>query len=191
MTTPNTNTSENSVTLTIGSKIKLTVEIPSVWKTIQLGAGPKNILELYVAMGGVRRVDDLAFKMLNTPAFKTSPEICEVDLVRMKLWEMGLTEGAARPAIYARAIALGLRLCPSEVGPQLEIQNPGRWGESYLHVGMKPISFLYERLCSDVRDFIFFMHSEGLHGSTSGYYDYVYPDKEFIFVKPRKHETAV
>jgi hypothetical protein len=68
-----------------------------------------------------------------------SPTETTVDLVVVTVADLYFKEGASRMAIYERAVALGLELCPSEVGPQLRLQYPDQPQDEWLRIAMEPI----------------------------------------------------
>jgi hypothetical protein len=108
-----------------------------VWKTIALGA-PGGMEALRAALGERCRVGGLAAEMLDRAAAAGRPGD-PADLVVLSVAELGFAGGASRAAIYQRARALGLRLCPAEVGPQLRLQYPEQPRGEFLHVAMEPV----------------------------------------------------
>lgn len=58
----------------------------------------------------------------------------------MTVAELGFKNGARRDAIYARAIELGLQLCPAEVGPALRLQYPDQPYGEWLRIAMEPVA---------------------------------------------------
>ncbi len=61
-------------------------------------------------------------------------------LVRVTVAELGFPNGETRREIYARALKLGLELCPSEVGPQLRLQYSDQPKGEWVIIGMEPIT---------------------------------------------------
>jgi hypothetical protein len=55
-----------------------------------------------------------------------SGEQKEYNLVRFTVDQLGLPDRATTDEIYAKAIDLGLELCPAEIGPQLRLQYTGK-----------------------------------------------------------------
>jgi len=68
-----------------------------------------------------------------------SPTETTVELVVVTVADLYFKEGATRMAIYERAMALGLELCPSEVGPQLRLQYQDQPQDEWLRIAMEPI----------------------------------------------------
>ncbi|MEK9157160.1 MAG: hypothetical protein AAB448_03470 [Patescibacteria group bacterium] len=66
-----------------------------------------------------------------------SPE--EATLIRLFVNDLGFPSGATTKQIYAKAKALGLELCPPEVGPQFRLQYISRPMYESVYVGMKQI----------------------------------------------------
>lgn len=53
--------------------------------------------------------------LLNSPDFQTLPSIENIDLIRLKVGDLGFKIGATTDEIYSRAFELGLNLCPADV----------------------------------------------------------------------------
>lgn len=68
-----------------------------------------------------------------------SPVETKVDLVVVTAADLYFKDGATRVGIYERAMALGLELCPSEVGPQLRLQHQNQPQDEWLRIAMEPI----------------------------------------------------
>ena len=68
-----------------------------------------------------------------------SPTETQVDLVVVTPADLYFKDGATRIGIYERAVALGLDLCPSEVGPQLRLQYVDQPQDEWLCIAMEPI----------------------------------------------------
>ena len=102
-----------------------------VWNTVKLGTC-KTADEYRKALKKAgRRIGDWANDILGKPAFTASQQETEVDLVVATVAELGLTEGGQYKDICARAVEMGLELCPAEVGPALRLvyddQPKGEW----------------------------------------------------------------
>jgi hypothetical protein len=63
-----------------------------------------------------------------------------LDLIAVPLRDMDVTSTAQLSAIYRRARAMGLGLCPPEVGPALAMQCPPRAGNASMRIAMWPLS---------------------------------------------------
>lgn len=156
-----------------------------IWKTINLGTGLKTTGDFCKAMknGGIN-ISDWVSDILGKPAFTTTAEAAEVDLVKVTVAELGFKEGARRDQIYGRAKELGFEICLPEVGPQLRLQYLDQPKGEWIFVGMEPI------LDSDGGPSVFCVgrNDSGLglrgHWGSSGYvWD---PAYQWVFVLPRK-----
>ncbi len=115
-----------------------------VWKTIQLGTGPKTGKDFLKAL------EDNGFTITNQvkniiekKAFAVVTEATEIDLVKVTTAELNPTDsGFSERAMYYetcdRARIFGLEQCPFEIGLQLRLQHKDQsYGES-VFVAMKP-----------------------------------------------------
>lgn len=111
------------------------------WRTVNLGTH-KTVDELKTAVKAAgHNISDWANDILGKPAFTISKEAkSELELVKLSVAELGFKNGATRKDIYARAIELGLALCPNEVGPQLRLKYDGQPKGEWILVAMEPIS---------------------------------------------------
>jgi hypothetical protein len=111
-----------------------------IWKTIKLGTGLKTADDFRRALAKGRfRLGDWASDIIGKPAFTVAAEETEVDLVKVKVSELGFKNGARLDQIYERAKELGLVPCPAEVGPQLRLQYQDQPNDEWLLVAMEPI----------------------------------------------------
>ncbi|HCR41789.1 TPA: hypothetical protein DIV45_00210 [Patescibacteria group bacterium] len=111
-----------------------------IWKPIKLGTGLKNRNDFVNAIekaGG--RVRDWAKDLLGRPGFTVSSELTEVNLVIVTGSDLGFTKAMPRKDIYEKALSLGYKLCPPEVGPQLRLQYMDQPKGEWLLVAMEPI----------------------------------------------------
>lgn len=111
----------------------------ALWKTVTLGLkkSPKDYHKALEKDG--YRIGDYAGQILDkTEASQTE---VEVDLVVVTVGELGFNEGARRDKIYARAIELGLQVCPAEVGPALRLVYKDQPRGEWLRIGMEPITY--------------------------------------------------
>lgn len=113
----------------------------SVWKTIRLGTCIKAADAFRTAIKATGMfISAMGDDILSKPAFSASSEEMEIDLVVVSNHELGFTEGAKLEDTYARAVELGLRLCPNEVGPQLRLQYEDQPNGEWLLIAMEPIA---------------------------------------------------
>ncbi len=114
----------------------------TVWKTIKLG------MKGLKTSGGFRLafndngyvIGDWGNDILGSSAFTVSETEIEVDLVNISVGELGFKHGAEQRDIFAKALSLGLELCPNEVGPQLRLQYADEPKNARLIIGMEPIT---------------------------------------------------
>ena len=157
-----------------------------VWKTIKLGTkGLKTADDFRKAIKSAgMNIGDWGNDILGKPAFTVSDTEVEVDLVNVSVGELGFKRGAPRKDIIAKALSLGLELCPNEVGPQLRLQYADQPKGEWLLVGMEPIAVSDGSL--DVFDVAHDDDKRWLHGSLGD------PDRvwnagyRFVFVRSRK-----
>jgi hypothetical protein len=119
-------------------EVKGASEFP-VWRTVTLGQhhgvdAVRNALDkARIAIG------ESADEVLGRPAFNFSREHRELELVLVSVAQLGFgPNGATLADIHARALALGLALCPEEVGPQLRLQYRSQAVGEFLHIAMQP-----------------------------------------------------
>jgi hypothetical protein len=117
-------------------------EIP-IWKTIALGEY-KGVNAVRVALDNAPcpiAVGDWADEILGRPAFQFSRTKAEVDVVVLSVADLGFTnKEASLRDIYTRALALGLEMCPAEVGPVLRLNYLNQPVGEFLHIAMRPIA---------------------------------------------------
>lgn len=156
----------------------------TVWKTITLGTH-KDLKALKAALKTAKcKVSDYANDLLGKPAFTLASEQTEVDLVVRSVKELGFEGNATYAQICAKAVELGLELCPPEVGPQLRLQYKDQPRDEWLRIAMEAITD------SGGYRYVFGVGHVGgglWLGWGYGDPDYVWsPDFRFVFVLPRK-----
>jgi hypothetical protein len=116
----------------------------SVWKTVVIGRS-RGVDAVRNALDAARvAVGDSADEILGRPAFTFASEPRELNLVLVSVAALGFgPNGAALGDIHARALRLGLELCPEEVGPQLRLQYRNQPVGEFLHLAMKPLRTYY------------------------------------------------
>lgn len=100
----------------------------SVWKTVKLGTCKTPDEYRKALKYGSCRINDWGNDILGkTPCAAEE----EVDLINLTVGELGFGKRASYKDICARAVELGLELCPAEVGPALRLsykdQPRGEW----------------------------------------------------------------
>jgi len=159
----------------------------SIWKTVKLGTGLKTADDFRTALKkGKNRISNWGNDILGKPAFTASETEMDVDLVNVSVadLDLGFKDGAYRRDIIAKALELGLQLCPAEVGPQLRLQYADQPKGEWLVIGMEPITDSGGHL-----NVFGVAHDRGgrwLYGS-NGYPDPFWDaDDRFVFVRPSK-----
>ena len=119
-------------------EVKTASELP-LWKTVTLGQH-RGVDAVRNALDKARiAIGDTADEVLGRPAFIFSSERRELDLVVVSVAQLGFgAHGATLAEIHKRALALGLELCPAEVGPQLRLQYRNQPVGEFLHIAMRP-----------------------------------------------------
>jgi len=77
--------------------------------------------------------------MLDSKDFTTLENPEEIDLVRLKVGDLGFTQNATTDEIYTRAKELGLELCPAEVGPHQRLKELEQPLDDWYRIAMKQI----------------------------------------------------
>lgn len=163
-------------------------EVPSVkqfpqfpvFKTLTLGGLHKSPKDYHKALESAGfRIGNYAGQVLKKISIARAET--EVDLVLVTAAELGFKDGARRDAIYARAIELGLKLCPAEVALALRLADSE---DPWVVVGMKPVAD------SDGNLFVFYVNADGngwwldcICGSPGDFWPGEVP---WVFVRPRK-----
>ncbi len=156
----------------------------TVWKTITLGSH-KDLKALKAALKSAKcKVSDYANDLLGKPAFTLASEQTEVDLVVRSVKELGFEGNATYAQICAKAVELGLELCPAEVGPALRLAYNDQPRDEWLRIAMEAIT-------DSDGDRSFFSVGHGNDelwlGWNFGNPVFVWdPDYRFVFVLPRK-----
>ncbi len=109
----------------------------SIWRTITLGLFSN--IDAYLESfrhNGIPDVGPDAAKVIQK--VQVSEQLKHLDLVRLNGRELGFPNGATRPRIYSRAKALGLELCPQEVGLSLRLHYKEQPTRETLEIAMEP-----------------------------------------------------
>lgn len=154
-----------------------------VFKTVKLRTG--------IDGDGYRRaikqskigISEYADQILGKKEFLVVTKEIKLDLVDISVAELGFNNGVSLKKIFARAKAMGLQLCPNQVGPELRLQYKDQ-SNGELIIGMKPI------VDSDgfINLFDIECDSSGLWLTTdyARLVNFWSCDSRFIFVLPRK-----
>jgi hypothetical protein len=115
---------------------------------IRLGAKNPGALYWEVIKSGYI-VSPMALDMLEDTAFTVCSGKKVIKVVVVQVGDLGLGFGGTLSQIYERGLALGLRLCPAEVGPQLCLQY------KKMPKRMKEVGIAMERFVVDGYDVVF------------------------------------
>lgn len=123
-----------------GGRVVVNVRAFQLWKTIKLGTHKDAAaLKQAIVENGIE-VTNWAADIMGKPAFTLVDEEAMVDLINVSVADLGFTKATSLRDIYARAIELGLSLCPAEVGPQLRRQYLDQPKGEWLRVAMEAIT---------------------------------------------------
>lgn len=113
------------------------IEMP-VWKTVKLGTckSPDEYRKALKKAG--RRIGDYGDDILGR--ISCSKKEVDFDLVVLTVGELGFKDGARYADICAKAVELGLELCPAEVGPALRLQYGDQPKGEWLRIAMEAIT---------------------------------------------------
>jgi len=155
-----------------------------VWKTITLGTH-KDLKALRAALKSAKcKMSDYAIDVLGKPAFTLASEQTEVDLVVRSVEELGFEGNATFAQIRAKAVELGLELCPAEVGPALRLAYKKQPRYERFRIAMEAIT-------DSDGDHIILGVGHDYDGLWLRWFngdpDFVWSDEDrFVFVLPRK-----
>ncbi|MBX4200170.1 hypothetical protein KW790_01800 [Candidatus Parcubacteria bacterium] len=157
----------------------------SIWKTVKLGTGKKNADDYRSAISQARmKIGNWGNDILGKPAFTVSETEVDLDLVVVRVLDLGFKDGAYSQVIITKALDLGLQLCPAEVGPALRLEYRDQPKGEWLVIGMEPITG------SDGHPYVFHVahdHDERwLHGSHGYPVNFWHADYRFVFVRPKE-----
>lgn len=83
------------------------------------------------------KIDDWGDDILGRIA--CSQKQVDLDLVVMSVGDLGFERGARYEVLFAKAVELGLGLCPAEVGPALRLQYADQPRREWLLIAMESI----------------------------------------------------
>jgi len=167
-----------------------TSQVP-IWKTITVGEY-KGVTAIRVAIDASPcpvRVGEAAGEILGRPAFPYKQTRAQLDLAVVPIAELGFGEnGASVRDIYARALGIGLELCPAEVGPTLRLNYLDQPVGEFLDIAMHPIA----RYNGELINFTVGNGGAGLLLiGGDGRPDLVLPGAvRFVFVRPRPDQLV-
>jgi len=104
-----------------GGRVVLDVRAFQVWKTIKLGTHKDAAALIQAIVENGLQVSEWALDIMGKPAFTLAAEETTLDLANISVADLGFAKATPLKEIYAKAIELGLSLCPADVGPQLSL----------------------------------------------------------------------
>jgi hypothetical protein len=134
-------------------------------------------------------VGDGVDEAIGRPSFPFTKAKVELDLVVISAQDLGFPEnGGSLEDIYSRALAIGLELCPADMGLELRLKYLDQPRGEFLHVAMKPIT-LYSGELVD-----FTLGNDGarllLVGGDARPETVLPGSVRFIFIRPRMEARA-
>lgn len=104
---------------------------PTIARTVLVGGMAPAELRAELLRCAVA-LNESAEQIFASERFATSAARYAIATIELAVCDLGLTHGGTSAAIAARAAALGLGLCPAELGPHLRLQYrdqpEGFWG---------------------------------------------------------------
>lgn len=110
-----------------------------VWRGLEIGCvASKQLLDDLKRDGC--QVSEWARNIIGKPAFTTLRTLTTIELVRIKVRDLGFTEEPTTTELFARAKKCGLDLCLAEVGPHLRLVDKDQPRGTWYWIAMKPIT---------------------------------------------------
>ena len=106
---------------------------------LEIGGKLAKELQRQLSAEGIK-ISNWTNDMLKNNDFTTLPESQNLNTVRLKVSDLGLTGYPTTDQIYAKAKELGLELCPAEAGPHLRLKYKDQPLDEWLYIGMKQIT---------------------------------------------------
>jgi hypothetical protein len=105
---------------------------PTITRTATIGGLTKSELIEALQRNAIS-MNESAERLFASEQFTTSATRSAITIVELTLRDLDFPQGATIAVSYARATALGLALCPIELGPHLRLQYldqpEGHWGK--------------------------------------------------------------
>ncbi|MEK9157150.1 MAG: hypothetical protein AAB448_03420 [Patescibacteria group bacterium] len=112
------------------------------------GVGGMAVAQLKAAMkqakfqvddGGLMESQEFKESIHEPPEYTKLKSLEQMNFVRLSVGDLGFPNGATIQEIFAKAIALGLELCPPEVGPYYRLHYANQPMNEYVYIGMNQI----------------------------------------------------
>lgn len=112
-----------------------------IWQSVVLGkcSSVDSYYRRLLREAG-RSFDNWTQELLRRESFPCMGRWAQCNLALVSAHDLGFSAGARYREICAQAEALGLMLCPAEVGPALRLQYAGREQLEWVGIGMRPIA---------------------------------------------------
>ena len=155
-----------------------------IWKTVKLGVH-KTPAEYRKALeAGNHRSGGWVNEIFDKPVCTCADKETDVDLVVLSVGDLGFKEGALYSQICDKAVAVGLEVCPAEVGPALRLAYGDQPRGERLIIATKPFTGSGDDLD------LFVMEVSGggglwLRGDCGPSDRFWEPDRRFVFVAPK------
>jgi len=78
--------------------------------------------------------------MIDNSDFTTSDKSEKMNLIELKVGDLGFDNNPTTDEIYQKIEEFGLELCPAETGPHFRLQHTDQLQGEWLRVGMKQIT---------------------------------------------------
>lgn len=108
-------------------------------ETVEIGGKSSQQLEAELKQKSIN-ISSYTEDMLHSPDFTTLKDPQDIDMIRLKVQDLGLPGNPTTDQICARAKELGLELCPAEVGPHLRLKDTDQTMGDWYWIGMKQIA---------------------------------------------------
>jgi hypothetical protein len=107
-------------------------DCPTILRTVEVGGLTKSELLQHLQRNAIA-MNAAGETLFASDLFTTSATRYTVTTLELTVGKLGFPRGATSAEMYARAGALGLDLCPLELGPHLRVQYrdqpEGEWGQ--------------------------------------------------------------
>ncbi len=108
-------------------------------ETLEIGGQTKEELERELRDNQVE-ISTYAEDMFRNPAFVTPADQEAVDIIRLKVGDLGFTNYATTQQLFERIKEYGLELVPPEVGPRYRLAHMDQPVGDWVYMGMEPIT---------------------------------------------------
>lgn len=106
---------------------------------LEIGGKTEQELEEELERNG-HKISNYAKSMMRNPDFTTLPNPETLNLIRLRVGDLGFPDGATTQEIYDRAEEYGLELCPPETGPYKRLQDKNQPMNNWYSIAMKQIT---------------------------------------------------